>query len=432
VLTPFDTSLIGMALISPAGVWERVNPALCAMLGRNEEELLACGFTDVSHAEDGPAEWRRMLELTPEEGATYQSETRMVHADGHSIDVLLNVVAVAGPDGSTARYFHQSIDVTARRSAERALVDSERRFRAVAQSINDALISADADGNVSFWNEAATAMFGRTAAQMMGRPLTSIMPERYRELHKGGLARYQRTHEPHVIGRTVELHGLRRDGSEFPLSLSLGASDAERSHETAFYTGVIRDLSERDRIDTRRDVALAAVAVLAGAGDDPVSAVESFLETVAQPLGWAMASLWTPLGGGGSELRCRAGWSTPQLADSEFAALTRAGCFAPGEGLPGRVWRAAAPVYLADVANDPTLPRAQAAAAAKIGAGAALPVPGRDGLLGVLELFHVGDGSAGPESIAILGSLAVLLGLALRGFDAEGVTWPEDRAVSSG
>lgn len=423
MLTPFDTSLIGMALISPSGAWERVNPALCDMLGRSEENLLACGFADVSHPEDGNAEWQRMLELAPAEGATYQSETRMVHADGHVIDVLLNVVAVAGPDGSVARYFHQSIDITARRATERALADSERRFRSVAQSINDALISADADGTVLFWNAAATGMFGRTPDQMLGQPLTSVMPERYRELHESGLARYRRTREPHVIGQTVELHGLRADGTEFPLSLSLGASDAAGDDGSVYYTGVIRDLSERERVDTRRDVALAAVAVLAGA-DDRGEAVEAFLESVAEPLGWAVASLWTPHEESRRELRCRSVWSTDRLADSEFVALTREGRFAFGEGLPGRVWEAEAPVLLADVGSDPLLPRAAAAAAARIGAGAALPVPGRDGLLGVLELFHADDVPPRPETVAVLGGLAVLLGLALRCFDAEGGHWP--------
>ncbi|MGI8557636.1 MAG: PAS domain S-box protein [Solirubrobacteraceae bacterium] len=424
MLTPFDTSLIGMALISPDGAWERVNPALCSMLGRSEEQLLGCAFEDVSHPKDGAAEWRRMLELAPEEGATYQSETRMVHSDGHLIDVLLNVVAVAGPDGTVARYFHQSIDVTGRRSAERALGDSERRFRSVARSINDALISADADGNVLFWNEAAAAMFGRTPDQMLGQPLTSIMPERYRELHESGLARYRRTREPHVIGKTVQLHGLRRDGSEFPLSLSLGASGAASSDadETVFYTGVIRDLSEHERIETRRDVAFATVAVLAGA-EDRATAIDSFLESVARPLGWAVASLWTPREGGDRELRCRGVWSTEELRESEFVALTREGCFAFGEGLPGRVWQAHAPVLLADVGSDRLLPRARAAAAARIGAGAALPVPGRDGPLGVLEVFRADGARAQPETVAVLGGLAVLLGLALRCFDAEGEPW---------
>jgi len=126
---------------------------------------------------------------------------------------------------------------------EDKLTGSERHFRAVAESANDAIISADADtGNIMGWNAAAERLFGYTKAEITDQPLTMLMPERFRNPHREGLARVATGGVTHVIGKTVELAGLRKDGSEFPLELSLAqwqGSDGQ------FFTGFIRDITER-------------------------------------------------------------------------------------------------------------------------------------------------------------------------------------------
>jgi two-component system, sensor histidine kinase and response regulator len=132
--------------------------------------------------------------------------------------------------------------VIERTTAEAALKASELRFRSVAETANDAIITADAAGRIVSWNRAAQAMFGHAEAEVIGRPLTVIIPERLREKHTAGMERVRAGGERHVIGRTVELEGLRRDGSEFPIELSLAewGYGGER-----FFTGILRDVSER-------------------------------------------------------------------------------------------------------------------------------------------------------------------------------------------
>ncbi|HXT37599.1 MAG TPA: PAS domain S-box protein, partial [Chloroflexota bacterium] len=98
---------------------------------------------------------------------------------------------------------------------------SDARFRAVAQSANDAIISIDSQGAIVSWNHGAQRIFGYREDEMLGRPLALIIPDRYRAPHQQGVARMTATGESHVIGHTVELHGLRQNGSEFPLELSL-------------------------------------------------------------------------------------------------------------------------------------------------------------------------------------------------------------------
>jgi len=125
---------------------------------------------------------------------------------------------------------------------EDKLTGSERHFRAVAESANDAIISGAETGNIMGWNAAAEKLFGYTKAEITGQPLTILMPERFRNPHREGMARVAAGGVAHVIGKTVELAGLRKDGREFPLELSLAqwqASDGQ------FFTGFIRDITER-------------------------------------------------------------------------------------------------------------------------------------------------------------------------------------------
>ncbi len=131
-------------------------------------------------------------------------------------------------------------------SAEQALTISEDRFRSVFQSANDAIILSDEQGRIVSWNQAASALFGYTHAEVCGLPLTHLMPERYREAHTRGMARLRATGVSHVMGKTVELHGLRNNGSEFPLELSLGCWTTP---DGRYYAGIIRDISERKRAE---------------------------------------------------------------------------------------------------------------------------------------------------------------------------------------
>jgi PAS domain S-box-containing protein len=137
-------------------------------------------------------------------------------------------------------------NVFERKYAEEALRASEERFRALAETANDAIVSADQQGNIIHWNKGAERTFGYSAAETLGKPLTIIMPERFRAAHRQGLERYRSTGEAHVIGKTVELVGRRKDGTEFPLELSLSSW---KTGPGAFFTGIIRDITERKRAE---------------------------------------------------------------------------------------------------------------------------------------------------------------------------------------
>src|SRR5207248_1002150 len=122
---------------------------------------------------------------------------------------------------------------------------SEERFRGLIHSTADAIVSADASGRIVLWNAAAGRMFGFSAEDVVGRPLTVLMPESLREPHERGLRRFLSSGEARVIGRTVELEGLRRNGTTCPIELSL--STWTTSDGSRYFTGIIRDVTERRR-----------------------------------------------------------------------------------------------------------------------------------------------------------------------------------------
>jgi diguanylate cyclase (GGDEF)-like protein/PAS domain S-box-containing protein len=136
--------------------------------------------------------------------------------------------------------------ITERKQAETALLTSEARYRAVVQSANNAIISADGAGNIVGWNAGAEHIFGYTEIQILGQPLTLLLPARYHNGHLTGMERIQTGGEPHVIGKTVEVEGRRKDASEFPLELSLAKWQVA---EARFYTAIIRDITERKQAE---------------------------------------------------------------------------------------------------------------------------------------------------------------------------------------
>jgi PAS domain S-box-containing protein len=133
-----------------------------------------------------------------------------------------------------------------RRRAEEALRSSEGRFRAVAEAAVDAIVSADSYGRLLSWNSGAERMFGWRAEEVVGRPLTVIIPERLRGLHEEGIARVRQSGHSKLAGSVVELVGLRRDGGEFPVELSIGAWNGP---DGLAFSGVIRDITERKQAE---------------------------------------------------------------------------------------------------------------------------------------------------------------------------------------
>jgi PAS domain S-box-containing protein len=128
--------------------------------------------------------------------------------------------------------------------AEQSLSESEHRFQSLVESATDAIVVANGLGIIVSWNRAATRLFQYSMEEMIGQSLSLLMPARYREAHEQGLARMEATGTGRLIGSVVELHGLRKNGEEFPIELSLATW---KTGSGSYYSGIIRDISERKK-----------------------------------------------------------------------------------------------------------------------------------------------------------------------------------------
>ena len=143
---------------------------------------------------------------------------------------------------------------------------SEARKRAVLASSLDAVITMDHEGRVVEFNPAAERLFGYTEDFAVGREMGElVIPPALREAHRNGLARYLETGESRIVGRRVELTGVRADGTEFPLELAVNRVTAS---DPPMFTGTIRDITERTRAEREREEARSQLeAILRGVAD---------------------------------------------------------------------------------------------------------------------------------------------------------------------
>lgn len=142
-----------------------------------------------------------------------------------------------------------------RKRAESALRESEQALREVLRSALDAVIGIDADGYITQWNSQATATFGWSEDEAIGRRLSDlIIPSRYRAQHEAGLAQARATGRGVVIGTRIEIDALRRDGGEFPVELAVTATRGARAYT---FNAFVRDISDRRQRDQMKDDFLA-------------------------------------------------------------------------------------------------------------------------------------------------------------------------------
>jgi PAS domain S-box-containing protein len=135
-----------------------------------------------------------------------------------------------------------------RRRLEEALYASRQLFESVVQSSSDAIVVADSRGRILRCNAAAGTLFGYTEEELMGMPVITLMPERYREVHRQGLERFRTPGKARATESTVEVEALRKDGSKVPIELSTAGWKAGGE---LFYSAILRDITERKQYATR-------------------------------------------------------------------------------------------------------------------------------------------------------------------------------------
>lgn len=182
-------------------------------------------------------------------GIRFYAGAPLVTPEGYVIGTLCIKDTIPRPQGlsigeqqSLAELAELVMDKLEARRLSTAEADGRRRFDAVAGSAADAIICGDGDNRILSWNGAAERMFGYTAAEAIGQSMTIIVPEQYRCMHEAGVRRAAAGHPTKLVGSLVTVPSVRRDGTEFPIELSLSHWLEAGEHR---FGAIVRDITER-------------------------------------------------------------------------------------------------------------------------------------------------------------------------------------------
>jgi diguanylate cyclase (GGDEF)-like protein/PAS domain S-box-containing protein len=296
-------------------------------------------------------------------------------------------------------------EVAEHQRTERALRASEDEARAIVDTAYDAYIAMDANGRVLDWNKNACQTFGWTRAQVLGKNLASlIIPLRLRDAHTRGLVRFIATGEGPVLNKRFEILALHRDGREFPVELTIWPVKVGDSYK---FNAFLHDVGARRQGIQRLAAQTAAAAALVESGSI-AEAAPKVLEAVASALEWPVGALWIVDSDAGV-LRCVECWQHKDLPRPAFEKITRSMTFAPGIGLPGRVWQNAKPLWIADVVQDSNFPRARAALEDGLHAAFGFPIVSSTGVLGVAEFFSSAIQAPDQDLLRMMDTVGSLL-----------------------
>ena len=257
----FQAAAIGINWRAPDGRLIEVNRSFCMMLGYDRDALLAKRTIDVTHPADIPQDQERLARLLAGEIPSYVIEKRYLHRSGEVIPARVTSSLMRG-----AAAFRVSIveDLRAQYQAERTLREREARLSSIIDAVPDAMIVISERGLIESFSPSAETMFGYHAGEVIGRNVSLLMPSPYREQHDAYLERYLTTGERRIIGIGRVVTGQRKDGSVFPMELSVGEAITK---ESRLFTGFIRDLTEREHSERRIEQLQAELMHVARLGE---------------------------------------------------------------------------------------------------------------------------------------------------------------------
>ena len=278
----FECAGPGLAVIGLSGSIHTANPALAAMAGRSADSLRDVPFQHLFAEDVGEEVARLMADLAAGSRERFRLQGRLAGSRVRDLWVQCTATLMRSRGGvplyafalvddvterklalEALRRAHDNLErrvaertkelevsntlllreVTERRTAEELLRESEERLRRISDSAADGIIMIDNDGLVTFWNPAASRLFGYAESEAVGRELEQlVVPERFRQAHQRNFAIFRKSGHGRLIGKTIELIARRQDGFEFPVELSLSST---RIRGRWHAIGTLRDATQR-------------------------------------------------------------------------------------------------------------------------------------------------------------------------------------------
>lgn len=201
-------------------------------------------YPDEQYREAIRAEWiERVEKAIQSHGDIEPMEVTVTCKDGSSRYVKISLSSIGSKNIIAFE------DLTERKQMLDSLKEAADRNRTIMETANDAIICMKPDGTIHLWNHKAEEMFGYAAAEVIGQKLHQLItPNQYRGKEIEGLGQFAKTGTGPIVGKTLEVTALRKDGAEFPIELSISAMNIRGEWHA---TGIIRDITERKQAETQ-------------------------------------------------------------------------------------------------------------------------------------------------------------------------------------
>lgn len=229
------------------------NAAFCRHVGREAEELIGKPISDLGPPPmpDMPSD-PKLFETWIRARGSVRGEVLMPCGDGNSFPAFMTITTVTDAAENILAYVQTHHDLRQVKRAEIQIRESEELFRAISTAAQDAVLLLDQAGRILFWNDAADHIFGYRADDALGKDIHLFLaPARYQEAAKAAWPHFTRDGKGPIVGTVREVNGLRKDGTEVPLELSVSSMKLG-GHWHA--VGILRDITER--VEKERELRL--------------------------------------------------------------------------------------------------------------------------------------------------------------------------------
>lgn len=273
------------------------------------------------------------------------------------------------------------------------LEQSETRTRSIIELASEAIIVINSEQEVISWNQGAVDIFGYQADVMIGNKVDRIVPDQYFDSHHGAFRKAKDSGSLSRPGVAHELLGKRKDGTEFPMELSLSQWDIAGKY---FFSSIIRDITERKLLEEQlEENALTAQLMyrsseLATSAETEEDALQMVLDEICKLTGWPVGHVYIldKLNAQALQLKPTTIWSLSDPEEfSEFSRVTEITTFQRGIGLPGRVLDSGEVSWIRNVQEDSNFPRRELTPNLVVKGAFGVPVKVFGEVEAVLEFF---------------------------------------------
>ena len=396
--TLFENAPIGIYRTTPDGRILMANPTLLRMLECASFAELALRNLEGEGFE--PTYLRSQFkERLEREGEVKGLESSWRRRNGSVVFIRENVRAVSD-DAGTILYYEGTVeDITERKQEEEALKVQARVLESMAEGVN----LSDESGIILYTNPAEDAMFGYDKGDLIGE-------------HVAVLNGYQPEENASIVNEVIEqlkIQGSwlgefinrRKDGTLFCTSARITALDISNKK---YWVCVQEDITERKRSEQRLSVQYTSTRILAES-TRLNDAGPRILQAIGEGLKWEIGLIWS-FDDDSGVLRCIEIWHGPSVRITEFEALSRETTFAPGVGLPGRVWKSGEPIWITDVMRDANFPRGLIAAQQGLHGAFGFPILLKEKVLGVIEFFSHSVRQPDAEVLNLMATIGSQIG----------------------